>query len=642
MGMAEERSQRQGSHRWMTGSGTGRWLRILVTAAVVAAGLGLGPHVATTPAEGRAAPAVSTAGVDSGATAGGVGASLEAGSRQESDVTTLRAGCAGTVDSITRADQMMRNRYQIGTRPYVTLPSNPTWREDPFHDNNWLFDYHSLRFALTLVQAWALTGERKYLDRALYLMKDWYVDNPWSNPRSPFSWNDHATAWRAMVFACTATITFPTWLRTSLDLHGRTLASSSFYVGHGNHALNQAIGLLEVGVVRRRSDWRRLAADRINTLVVEIVTATGVCREQSVEYAYYDYVRFMYARARLRATGQYVSSAFARIDKMPTFIGWATLPNGEYELIGDTTAKRTRPIPGTLAEFAATGGLAGPRPSATIRVYGAGYAFGRTGWGDDRGFAAETAFSLRFGPAVRYHGHVDGGSLNVYGFGRRLIVGSGTYSYNRGPYRTYFYGRRSHNAVDVPGARYSSSRGTSLLFQRRTTTAFAISVGVGRYKGVSDTRTVAFSRRLGYLIVDDRLASTTSHAYVQQWHLFPGAKPVVGGRTVRTSVSGGSVVIKQLALAPAISVVTGQTGPIQGWRTYRFGSKARAPAVLVRRHGTRARFLTLIVPVPSPTTTVKVLSTRFWSTGFSVVVSVGGSRERMTLSGRTVSATPLN
>jgi hypothetical protein len=556
---------------------------------------------------------------------------------------TLRDGCRVSGDAITEADLLLRNRYHLGAEPYVTLPADPTWAEDPFHDYNWLFNYHALRFVLTLEQAWAQTGSTEYLDRAMFLLRDWYIDNPRSNPPSPFSWNDHATAWRAMVLACTAEIvTPPTSLRAALDLHGATLASSSFYVRHGNHALNQAIGLLDVGAVRNRSDWKALAADRINTLVVESVTTSGVSIEQSIGYTYYNYARYSYARIRLRATGQPISSAFARVDKMPTFLGWASLPNGQYELIGDTQAHPLPAIRGTLAEFVATAGGSGPKPVSTTRIYGAGYAFGRTGWGENRPFEDEIAFSLKFGPPVRFHGHVDGGSLNMYGFGRRLIVGSGTYSYNPGPFRDYFVGRRSQNTVDVSGARYVRSGATSLLFQSRTPSAFAVSVRVRRYEGVSDMRTVAFSRRLGYLVVDDRLSASTSHTYTQMWHLFPGASLVKGDRSVRTTSTGGSVLIRQLALAPTISVVRGATNPIQGWRTLRYNSKVTAPAVLARRTGRSARFLTLIVPMPSPTTSVRVLYLRYSSKGFSLVVSVGGKRERMTLDGSTVSVRALN
>ena len=556
---------------------------------------------------------------------------------------TLREGCRGSRDVITEADLLLQNRYRIGNNRLVTLPANPTWRENPLHDDNWQFDFHTLRFVLTLEHAWALTGNSRYLGRALYLLKDWYLDNPRSHPASPFSWNDHSTAWRAMVYACTSSIvTDPLWLRQALDLHGVTLASSSFYVHHGNHALNQAIGLLEVGAVRHRSDWMRLAANRVNTLVAESVTSTGVCVEQSVQYAYYNYRRYSYARSRLRATSQPITVAFARVDLMPTFLAWASVPNGQYELIGDTTAEPLPSIPGTIAEFVASGGTRGPKPAGTIRVYGAGYAFGRTGWGEKRPFAKETAFSLKFGPAVAFHGHVDGGSLNVYGFGRRLIVGSGTYTYNAGPYREYFVGRRAHSTVDVTGAAYIRTAATTLRFQKRTPTAFAISVRVGRYAGVNDTRSVVFSRALGYLVVDDRLAASTSHTYTQMWHLFPGARVTRSGRAMRTTSSGGSVFITQLAVAPTTSIVRGATNPIQGWRTLKFNSKVSAPAVLARRTGRSARFVTLIVPTASATTRVKVLYSHYWSDGFSLVVSIDGHRERVRLDGTTVAIRSLD
>jgi hypothetical protein len=223
-----------------------------------------------------------------------------------------------------------------------------------------------------------------------------------------------------------------------------------------------------------------------------------------------------------------------------------------------------------------------------------------------------------------------------------MIVGTGTYSYNRGPYRDYFVSRMSQNTVDVAGARYDRSGATSVLFQSRTPSAFGIAVRVRRYADVSDTRTVVFSRRLGYLVVDDRLIASSSRKHTQMWHLFPGATVATSGRTVRTTSSGGSIVIKQLALAPTTSVLRGATDPIQGWRTMKFNSKVVSPAVLAQRSGRSVRFLTLIVPVPSPTSSVKVLYSRYSSRGFSVVVSIDGKREHMTLDGTAVSVRSLN
>ncbi len=403
-------------------------------------------------------------------------------------VRELRAGCDVSGNVVAAADRLLQGRYTLGSEPTVRLPRNPTWRENPFHDDNWLFDYHSLRFVLKLEAAWARTGERRYLDRAIFLLRDWLRDNPRSAPRSRFSWDDHATAWRAMVLACTAEIVpMSSWLHAALILHGSTLADPRFYVRHGNHALNQSIGLLDIGCLLRRAGWMSLASSRIDALVAETIDAQGVSNEQSIGYEYYDYERYRAAERRLRACGRVVPSAFARVDRMPTFLGWATLPNGEYELIGDTHAGQAKPIPGTLAEFAATAGASGPRPFGTFATYVAGYAFGRSGWGETRPFADETAFAVRYGRGRAYHGHADGGSLTVYGYGSRLIVGSGTYSYNAGPFRTYFLGRSAQSVVTVGGVPYRASATTPLLFRAETPDALALGVRVQGYPGVRDT-----------------------------------------------------------------------------------------------------------------------------------------------------------
>src|SRR5262249_30202959 len=157
-----------------------------------------------------------------------------------------------------------------------------------------------------------------YRDRAIAIIRDWIHDNPRHGSPTIWSWNDHSTAFRGIVLSCTADMTgMTTWLRSALLLHGATLADPSFYRYVGNHALNQDIGLLEVGRVLRRSDWMSLAASRINTLLAGSVDAEGVTNEQSVFYQLYNYLRYTRARERLLAVGLTPGSAFLRVRLMP-------------------------------------------------------------------------------------------------------------------------------------------------------------------------------------------------------------------------------------------------------------------------------------------------------------------------------------
>jgi hypothetical protein len=556
--------------------------------------------------------------------------------------TTYPSWCRYTSEPVARANELMANRYLLPPHPIVTLPADPTWRENPLHDANWLFQYHAMRYVLDLFTAWSSTGTTAYRDRALFLLRDWAAGNPRSNPPSAYSWNDHSTALRAIVYACAADLTpMTTWLRNALVLHGQTLADPSFYVGIGNHALNQSIGLLEVGRVLGRRDWMTLARDRINQLVLRSVDAQGVSNEQATFYQAYNYSRYRLAQSRLLAVGLTPGSGFARVDLMPRFLATSALPNGQYEMIGDTEADRIPSYPGTWTDFVASKGANGPTPS-TVAAYTDGYQFVRAGWGARRAFADQTYMSLRWGPAPRtVHGHPDGTSLSLYAWGARLLVPPGKYTFNTGVWRSYFTSRRANNVVTVDGLTWNRAAPTTLISRSVSSTVVDVRLQTKGYAGVTQTRRVTWSRRLGYVLVEDRATASTSHVYRQLWHLVQGSSPAVGVQTVWTRRARGNVLIRQLAGTPTLRIVTGATNPIQGWISYQYGTRVAAPVVQAIRSGTSVRFLTLIAPSEGAPN-AKVGSLRLTSGGYSVTITVDGHSERVIANGSTVSITPLD
>ena len=196
--------------------------------------------------------------------------------------------------------------------------------------------------------------------------------------------------------------------------------------------------------------------------------------------------------------------------------------------------------------------------------------------------------------------------------------------------------------MTVDGVAYRPGATTPLLGDVVTRTAFGVTVRIQGYAGISDVRSVAFSRRLGFLLVDDRLTGTSPRRFVQLWHLAPDSHPAISGRTVRTAQAGGDVVIRQLADAGAIDVVKGETAPIQGWITYAYNTKVAAPVVETSQRGSSVRFLTLIAPVTAPTVPVQVTSVVLRSDGYSAVVTVGGHTDRVVVRGTEVTVTAVN
>jgi hypothetical protein len=536
------------------------------------------------------------------------------------------------------ANQLMSDRYEFPPFATAKLPAHLTWAENPFHDSNWQFQFHSLWWLLSLTDAWQSTGREAYLDRALELAHSWVSLNPKKDPPSPYSWNDHSTALRSIVLTCIAQI-LPqprSWLDDALTQHGQTLADSSFYVHHGNHALNQDIGLLEIGCWQNRSDWISLAAHRIHVLLPQSIDTQGVTNEGSVGYELYNWERYRVAKSVLLRCGQTVDSDFARVNRMPGFLAYATRPDGAYETIGDTRLGTSVPINGTIAEYAATLGAHGPTPSHTISVYGAGYVFGRTGWGANRAYKDEDFFSLRYaGPRI-IHGQADGSSVTLYGLGRELLVDPGYESYNGGKFRAFFKSQAAHNALLADGYEGSLSDTWKMTRSRITDTYFDGIVELHSTSGLTDTRRVIFSKRLGFLIVVDRAEAPKKTRFHQLWHLPLGANVTISGQTAYTNFSRGNVLIQQLLGGAHFDVVRGATNPTQGWLPTTWGSHAPAPVLEDVRGTSHIKLVTLLVPFASNRASVRVTNADAHGQHFSFDISVDGQRQHVQADGVSV------
>ena len=93
-----------------------------------------------------------------------------------------------------------------------------------------------------------------------------------------------------------------------------------------------------------------------------------------------------------------------------------------------------------------------------------------------------------------------------------------------------------------------------------------------------------------------RATSTTPRTFRQLWHLVERSAPTVARATVVTHRPRGNVLIRQLVGAPSLRLVTGRTDPIQGRISYHYATKVAAPVVEAVQRGSRATYLTLIVP----------------------------------------------
>jgi hypothetical protein len=271
-----------------------------------------------------------------------------------------------------------------------------------------------------------------------------------------------------------------------------------------------------------------------------------------------------------------------------------------------------------------------------------GFGFVRTGWGESRAFADETMLSVRFGRARQYHGHYDGSSITLYGYGSPLLLDSGQYTYNAGAYRSYFISRAAHNLVTADGATLNAGAATTQLWNRVSPTMYELAMSGSPYLGVTASRRVTFSRTAGYAVVDDRVTSATGRTFRQLWHLREASAPMLSGSRAWTRRTRGNVLIVQVLAPSATRIVSGATSPIQGWLSYTYGHKVAAPVVEARRFGTAVRFLTVVIPYASVRPAVTIGGLRLTASGYAMTVTVNGRSERVVAGGTGSSITPLN
>jgi hypothetical protein len=493
----------------------------------------------------------------------------------------------------TTNPQDLANRMVIldGFDP-VEVGSPVDWTIDPFGHPSWTLGFHSLNWLLPFL------GNPAARDDAREIVMEWVDANRLRDPPSPQSWSDHSTALRAGVLACAiAWLGREPWLVAATEEHAEILSEPGFYRWEGNHALDQNIGLHRIGCVLGRTEWMEVAERRATELAIDSIDQDGVTNEGSVGYQVYNFRRYGVLLEQVEACDRPIPAALLRRDQMPLMMAHATRPDGFYELLGDTPLMKSVPVPGTPAEYAATRGASGPKPDRRVAVFGAGYVFGRSGWGEDRQFQEETFYSLRFGPGdiFRFHGHADHTSVTWHPRGVPVLIDGGFSGHENSSYRwRYIKSEAGHNVAMDREAEIMADHGTELedLSIAADLDAYHL-IGVP-YEGVRRERQVFVVRDPPILIVRDDLASQGIRTYDQLWHFHEDLAVTVDGPRARAEGPGVSVHLIQLEAGREMAVRTGETDPWQGWVSYGEQERSAAPALVATERAGVATFLTVL------------------------------------------------
>ncbi len=295
-----------------------------------------------------------------------------------------------------------------------------------------------------------------------------------------------------------------------------------------------------------------------------------------------------------------------RWNSLTGHIAAATMPNGYLVPIGDGPA-----------DIQPSGFDHGKK---TVEVFRAGYVFGRTTWDDPQ----SAYYSIRFGPGRKFHGHEDHLGVTYYAQGRSILTEAGFHSYENTPYRRWTMTPEAHNVPVIVGRKFRGHTATALTRRSigKDRQSFTLT---DRAYGVRRTRSVLVNHHDDVMAVLD----TGGGKLRNLWHLDPALKVVSSerGRIVMADGNWRATLVQlEMPSCKPIGgqrVVTGQTGPYQGWISPGYMKKERAPAVV---SPAAEALLTLIVPgTDKPSVTCSGRSVAVHTSGGKVTLRVGTS-----------------
>jgi Heparinase II/III-like protein/Heparinase II/III N-terminus len=473
----------------------------------------------------------------------------------------------------------------VGALPPVPFRLPFDWSADPYDDQNWRFNLHTLR----IVDPALAAGDFDYAREVVLDWQRWH-ENCWIAGVLCFervtdqSWDDMATGIRASRLAYLLRSTG--WNDESLielaEQHAERLKEPEF-IASNNHALFQLQGLAALCLDRRLRACDGADAfieSKLDEVLRDQFTESGMHRENSPGYHFFVTDTLARVAPLLEAFAPKVATIVQRAESNKK---WLVHPDGTTVQLGDSSADDRHLIfpHGNPRCRAIRSYPDAPNCYLVQHFDDVGYAIVRSDWA----ILAQDASMLfvRGGFFERTHRDADDFSFEWFERGRRILSDSGKYGYTRDEWNEYFDSTRAHNTVEVGGENYSIRNGDTYAdaVKRIERTADGVRITMEVHHVGLDTwhrREIAYSPG-EQLIVGDTLRSEQKRRYVQ-WHHFAHAFELSGEAGHFLASDDHTVVTVEASSscgeATTYEMIRGQIQPrIQGWASV--GDRERHP-----------------------------------------------------------------
>lgn len=565
--------------------------------------------------------------------------------REGSTATWLRAERPQPGDGrVEQADAILEGAFTLYNVP-ARVPARPEGGLDwsyngPDGDREWGWGLNRQFWAVTLLSAFQSTGNPVYAQCYDRYIRDWILANPYPGERTREpQWRGLETFMRVngslsrgfyeLQDVPELTPVTRILILSTIPDHAHYLRH--FHAGGGNWISMEMRGLATAAVCwpefAEADSWLDYAFARMLPEVENQVYPDGVQKELTSHYHIVTVRSFDSFADIARIAGRDVPPAFEEgIGAMYHYLAYTMRPSGYGLLNNDSNLDHTAPIVLRNADrferpdwtHIATNGEKGTAPEGLpSRVFPwAGQLVMRSDWGRD----AQWGF-FDMGPLGIGHWHYDKLHLSVSAFGRDILVDAGRYTYKGGPWRSYFVGSKSHNAILVDGCeQHDSVREVSEPMQSNYTITpefdFARGTFAGPYEGLegeaTHTRAVLYVRGRYWLVVD-AIETDRPRDITALWHFHPEcAVETEGSSAVSTDPDSGNVRVTPVSASDwRVNLVQGQEEPeIQGWWSREYNHKTPGACAVYETHVDGAAvFAWLIVPrhgvVPAAHSTIE-------------------------------------
>lgn len=549
---------------------------------------------------------------------------------------------SGRFDSIGKTREALRERLEdLDFRPYLErapggyrshirkieengwqLRGNPAWEPgksfdwgaNPKNDRNWHFKLNALDSLLPYAASYEAEADEEsflILEQGIF---DWIRYNLSDERENAFKWYDMSTGLRA---AHLANLLY--WgirsnqlddaelrlLLAAMAAHVEVLSNPRL-LNHGNHGLFQMLGLAAMckvaPLVSGCGDAKEFANEQFKRIAVNQFTVDGLHAEHSSQYhpwairmieemLSYDYfgnvnVEFL-EQARERAIHYFY-------------------PDGDMTLLGDTGKQHACSLKSTHAylEYLCTGGKQGRKPPGSVSVFKeSGYAFIRDSW-DQRPLTDQSYLLVNGAYHSQAHKQADDLAFVWYDFGRKLLVDSGKYSYDKSKMRQYMVSTRAHNTVEIDAMDYPRDRhhafGSAIENYADIGGIHVVSLAVEREEmGIKHWRHFVFQPK-SFLLVVDHIASRQERNFTQWFHFDPSLNLVDKDlESFRVSSDDFSLevlttVVGAISGTRRIEAFRGVKEPVfQGWRSSRYKQVEENLAIGISGRGSEMVFATV-------------------------------------------------